>query len=110
MTEIEMRSPFDEALLSEGPPAVFTIDAKGCLGLDEWRTREHYGRVKGVPSREICHCLYTDRATGFVQYVLVTSASLCASHPHQDITRYADRAEAFAVLQRLGNPPLSPRT
>jgi len=107
MSPIEMRSAFDEALLTEGPPAVFTIDAKGRLGLDEWRTREHYGRVSVPLSRESCHCLYRDHATGFVQYVLLTSPDLCGDHPRQDITRYPHQAAAMAVLEGLGNPPIS---
>jgi len=107
MPEIEMRSRFDEALLEVGPPAVFTIDAKGRLGLDEWRTREHYTRVEGMPPREICHCLYRDRATGFVQYVLLTSSALCANHPLQDISRYPDQSSALVVLAALGDPPMS---
>ena len=107
MLAIEMRSPFDESLLQHGPPAVFTVDAKGRLGLDEWRTREHYGRVEGALSFSPCHCLYRDHATGFVQYVLVTSPELCASHPHQDITHYSDQESALKVIDGLGNPPIS---
>ena len=110
MSEIELRSTFDEAMLLTGPPAVFTIDSKGCLGLDEWRTREHYGRIEAVPAREVCHCLYRDRATGFVQYVLLTSAELCAEHPRQDITRYPDQGTALSRLAELGDPPISLRT
>ena len=104
---IDIRSEFDAAMLETGPPAVFTVDAKGQLGLDEWRTREHYGRLKGELLREICHCLYRDRATGFVQYVVVTSPQLCATHPRQDITRCRDQADALQTLAALGNPPLS---
>jgi hypothetical protein len=109
MFQMEMRSAFDMALVEAGPPAVFTIDAKGQLGLDEWRTREHYGRIDGPLSRALCHCLYRDRATGFVQYVLVSSPQLCAVHPRQDISRYPDQQTALEVLQGLGNPPLSPQ-
>ena len=104
---IDIRSEFDAAMLESGPPAVFTVDAKGQLGLDEWRTREHYGRITGELVREVCHCLYRDRATGFVQYVVVTSPQLCASHPRQDVSQYDDQAAALAVLATLGNPPIS---
>lgn len=104
---IDIRSEFDAAMLESGPPAVFTVDAKGQLGLDEWRTREHYGRIAGELVREVCHCLYRDRATGFVQYVVVTSPQLCATHPRQDVTRYDDQGSALAALSALGNPPIS---
>jgi hypothetical protein len=107
MRKIELRSLFDEALIAAGPPAVFTVDAKGQLGLDDWRTREHYGRIDLVPTREVCHCLYRDRVTGFVQYVLLTSAELCQSHPRQDITHFPDQSSALAALAALGNPPMS---
>ena len=107
MSLIEMRSPFDQAVREQGPAAVFTIDAKGRLGLDELRTREHYGRIEGDKPQSECHCLFRDRATGFVQYVLLTSPELCVDHPRQDITRFADQAGALEALRALGNPPIS---
>jgi hypothetical protein len=104
----ETRSEFDAILMRSGPPAVFSIDGKGRLGLDEMRTREHYNRVDPPVPFEPCHCLYRDHATGFVQYLLVTSAALCATHPRADIHRFDDAESAMAVLSELGDPPIRP--
>jgi len=102
----QMRSLFDEALLQNGPAAVFSIDSKGRMGLDEMRTREHYNRVSTPPRFGHCHCLYRDRATGFVQYLLVTSPDLCADHPRADIRVFEDAQTAMAFLADLGDPPI----
>ena len=59
-----------------------------------------------TPPFEVCHCLYRDRATGFVQYVLVTSPALYADHPRADVRRFPDQASASAALAALGRPPL----
>jgi hypothetical protein len=107
MNTIEVRTAFDRDMLEHGPPAVFTVDAKGRIGLDEWRTREHYSRLELTPSRAPVHCVYRDRATGFAQYVLLTSPDLCASHPRQDITVYPDQGSALAAVASLGDPPIS---
>lgn len=103
---IESRSEFDDQLMQAGPPAVFSIDAKGRIGLDDMRTREHYNRVEAPVDFEACHCLYRDHATGFVQYLLVTSPALCASNPRADIERFVDAESALAALADLGNPPI----
>ncbi len=103
---MQMRSRFDELLLAQGPPAVFSIDAKGRMGLDEMRTREHYNRVTSPPRFGHCHCLYRDRVTGFVQYLLVTSPDLCTEHPRADVRRFDDEAAAMQFLAGLGDPPI----
>ena len=52
---IEVQSPFDAAMIEEGPPAVFTIDEDGRLSLDDMRTREHWCRVDAELCHEPCH-------------------------------------------------------
>ena len=103
---MEWRSPFDRVLAELGPPAVFTLDHSGRLGMDEARTRESWCRVGDVGPREACHCLFTDTATGFVQYVFVTAPTLYRHHPRASTVRYATAAEAFAVLEALGPVPV----
>ena len=102
----EWRSPFDEVMATQGPPAVFTLDHTGRLGIDEARTRETWCRVGGPDGREDCHCLFRDRATGFVQYVLVTSVNFYTEHPRADTVRYSSAEEALAALERLGPMPI----
>ncbi len=104
---IEARSLFDAELMRKGPPAVFSIDAKGRIGLDDMRTREHYNRVQEPGVFEPCHCVYRDTVTGFVQYLLVTSPQLCVSHPRAEITRFDDAQAALACVAGLGDPPVS---
>ncbi|MCK6505826.1 hypothetical protein L6R53_20965 [Myxococcota bacterium] len=99
---------FDRVLAASGPPAVFTLTADGELRLHADRTRDAWQRLAGgaAPPHEPCHCLLRDQATGWVQYALVTSPVLCASHPRADVWRYADEAEALAALARAGQPPV----
>ena len=104
---IQYRSPFDEQLATHGPPAIFTIDFKDRLGLDEARTRELWTRMDRAPEWGVCHCLYRDRETGWVQYVLVTSPDLCGPHPRADIVRFATREDALSALAALGELPVS---
>ena len=104
---VEFADRFDEILAREGPAAVFTRTPDGDLKLDVFRTRDAWQRARTeTPPREPCHCLYTDRATGWVQYVLVTSPELCWNEPRADVERYASAAEALAALAELGNPPV----
>jgi len=103
---VEWRSPFDRALAEFGPPAVFTLDHAGRLGLDEARTRESWCRIGDLGPREACHCLFTDTATGFVQYVFVTASSLYRRHPRASTARYPTAEDAFAVIDALGPIPL----
>lgn len=102
---MDWRSPFDEEMAAHGPPAVFTVDAKGRLGVDEARTRETWCRVGGSPKRGECHCLFTDVATGWVQYVLVTSEELCREHPRAGIERFDTEEQALQALAALGPLP-----
>ena len=108
--QLSFRDPFDRALAEEGPPAMFTVNAKGELNLDPFRTRDAWSALRAPPTYAVCHCLYRDRATRWVQYILVTSAALCEAHPRADITRYPDQPAALAALAALGRPPLSSPT
>lgn len=99
-------TPFDERLAREGPPAVFLTDHEGNLRFDSEWTRDAYSRV--VPGANAwTWVLARDRGTGHVQLVLATSPELLASHPRLDVRQFADRAEAVAVLERLGRPPIA---
>jgi hypothetical protein len=73
-----------------------------------FRTRDGWSRVPAgqhLP-HELCHCLYRDRATGFVQYILVTSPALYAAHPRADVRRYPNQPDALESLSRLGRPAI----
>lgn len=96
---------FDRVLALNGPPAVFSLTADGELRLHPDRSREAWGdRDPSTVPFETCHCLYRDRATGFVQYLRVTSPALCAEHPRADIWRYESEEAALAALARAGRP------
>jgi hypothetical protein len=104
---LEFADRFDEILAREGPAAVFTRTPDNQLKLDVFRTRDAWQRARtDSPALEPCHCLYTDKATRFVQYVLVTSPELCWNEPRAKVERYASAAEAFAALAALGVPPV----
>ena len=103
---MDWRSPFDQVLAEQGPPAIFTVDAWGRLGVDEARTRETWCRVGKSPERSVCHCLFTDRATGWVQYVLVTAEAFCVDHPRADIQRFDSEDAALQALAALGPLPV----
>ena len=109
---LPFRDAFDRILATQGPPAVFTADAGGELRLDPFRTRDAWSRLPPdapqPPPLEACHCLFRDGATGFVQYVLVTSPALAQAHPRAQIRRYPDQETALQALQALGRPPLAP--
>ncbi|MDP6931748.1 MAG: hypothetical protein QGG40_02485 [Myxococcota bacterium] len=104
--ELQFTDPFDSTLATRGPPAVFTIDADGELRLDAMRSRNAWESVDGPPELEACHCLFRDRATGWVQYVLVTSPALCREHARAEIVRYPSQAQALEALRALGLPPV----
>ena len=103
---ISWRSNFDEEMASHGPPAVFTLDHRDRLGLDEARTREAWTRVGSGGVHLCCHCLFEDKETGWHQYVLVTSALLCASHPRAIIHRFDDAEAALGALNAMGSVPI----
>mgnify|MGYP000273884797 CR=1 FL=1 len=99
-------SEFDRRLAQQGAGALFTCDADGELRLADDRTRELHDLVPEPHTLQWRHCLYRDRATGYVQYILVTSPELCATHPRADIAHYDSQQQAFAVLDSLGVPPV----
>ena len=104
---IPFRSEIDRQLAKAGPPAVFTLDARGQLQLDPARTRESWDRLETEMSQapfESCPCLFRDRKTGWVQFVLTTSPTLCKTHPRADVLRFKGIDEALQVLQSLGTP------
>lgn len=107
-------SCFDRGLAQSRFPAVFTCDADGELRLADDRSREAHARAQPPYTHQWCHCLYRDRATGYVQYVLVTSPELCTTHPRADIAHYPSQAAALTILDSLGSPPIDhgrwPRT
>ena len=103
---VPFSDPFDRSVAIHGPAALFTIGPRGQLRLALNRTRDQGKRA--VPSRpkEPCHCLFRDRATGYVQYVLATSPTLCVSHPRADVRVYSTQQDALEVLDALGRPPV----
>lgn len=105
---IPFRDPFDQILAAQGPPALFTVDAEGELRLDPFRTRDGWSRISldDVPAHDVCHCLFRDRATGYVQYILVTSPALYADHPRADVRRFDSQRQALDALEGMGQPPI----
>lgn len=106
-------SPFDEALALRGTPAVFLLDVEGRLRMDPEWTRDAYAR--GAPSdadlpRAWVWVLARDRASGYVQLVLVTSPALVDQHPigggRLDLRAFASREAAAAALASVGRPPI----
>lgn len=108
MKPADFGSSFDRRLAELGPAALFTLDADGELRLADTRSREAHAlyAVDGSPPLGWRHCLFRDRETGWVHYVLVTSPALCDRHPRSDIVRFGDQKSAFAVLESLGRPPV----
>ena len=104
--QADFGSEFDRHLAHGGCPAVFTCDADGELRLADDRSRESHARATPPLRPGWVHCLYRDRATGYVLYVLVTSPDLCSDHPRADIARFATQAAALDRLASLGVPPL----
>jgi hypothetical protein len=103
---ITWRSNFDEFMADQGPPAVFTLDHRDRLGIDEARTREAWTRLGQGGAHEWCHCLFEDKATGWHQYALVTSAYLCEDHPRAFIHRFDSMGEALEKLSAMGSVPI----
>lgn len=98
--------PWDRALARSGPAALFTVGPRGQLRVAVNRTRDQGKRADASRPRRPCHCLFRDRATGWVQYVLATSPALVEAHPRADIVEYADQEAALAALSALGRPPV----
>lgn len=100
---------FDQSLAERGPPAIFTVDADGELRLSIDRTREVLEAAPPGPlPAEWCHCLGRDRATGWVQYLLITSPALLPCVPRSDLRRFPTQDAAAAALAALGPLPLLP--
>ena len=104
---MEFCTPFDEALAHQGPPGVFLFDAEGALRFHITWTRDLYGRAPGPHERGWRWVLCRDKASGFVQLVLVTSPSLLTEHPRLELRSFDDHGAAEAALQALGSPPVA---
>lgn len=104
---VPFSDPFDRSLAAAGPGALFTIGPRGQLRLALNRSRDQGKRAVADRPKRPCHCLFRDRATGFVQYVLATTPALCEAHPRADIQRYPDQPAALAALASLGRPPVA---
>lgn len=103
---VPFATPFDEAVARSGAVALFTVDHRGELRLTSDRSRDAWNLLQEPPRPGWTHCLYRDRGTGFVQYILSTSPDLCAAHPRADIRVYADQDSAIDALIALGRPPI----
>lgn len=104
---VPFSDPFDRSLASDGPGALFTIGHKGQLRLALNRSRDQGKRAAADRPKRPCHCLFRDRATGFVQYVLATTPALCQAHPRADIQEYPDQQSALHALATLGRPAVT---
>lgn len=100
-------SPFDEALASEGPAAVFLPDPEGLFRFDARWTRDAWGRAPGPHTHGLVWLLLRDRGTGFVTLALVSSPTLIPTHPRQDIRSYATREQAEQARAAFGWPPIA---
>jgi len=100
-------SPFDATLASDGPAAVFLLDREGLLRFDAEWTRDAWGRHPGPHERGVFWTLVRDRASGFVQRVLVTGRDLLREHPRLEARTFDDADAAEAALRALGRPPIA---
>lgn len=104
---MEFCSPFDAALAQEGPAAVFLPDRDGALRFDATWTRDCWGRAPGPHRPGWTWLLTRDRASGFVNLVLVTSPTLLTEHPRLDLRRFTTLEQAQAALSALDHPPFA---
>jgi len=104
---MEFCSPFDEAFAHAGPAAVFLFDRDGALRFDATWTRDAWGRMPGPHRTGWCWQLLRDRASGFVQLILVTSPTLMVDHPRADVRVFGSHAEAVQARARFGDPSIS---
>ncbi|MEQ1564747.1 MAG: hypothetical protein ABMA64_03830 [Myxococcota bacterium] len=103
-------SPFDHALATSGPPAVFLRDPEGRMRFDADWTRDAWGRLAdGQPTGAPVHrwLLARDHDSGYVQLVLVTSPELLSTHPRLALRPVPSREAAVAAIQALGRPPIA---
>jgi hypothetical protein len=103
---VPFADPWDRDVARCGPPALFTVGPRGQLRVALNRTRDQGKRAATDRPKAPCHCLFRDRATGWVQYVLATAPALVADHPRADIVRFPDQPTALAALAAIGRPPV----
>jgi len=104
---MEFCSPFDEALARSGPASIFLVDRAGAMRFHSTWTRDAWGRAPGPHRSGWCWVLLRDRASGYVQLVLVTSPTLMTAHPRADLRIFESRDEAAAARAAFGTPPVS---
>lgn len=115
MGDVRFCSAFDEALALRGPPAVFLPDREGQYRFDADWTRDVWERAGDVWERagdgpqdaSWTFLLLRDRDTGFVNLLLVTSASLLREHPRAEVRAYPSLEAASAARARFGRPPIA---
>lgn len=100
-------SPFDEALATVGPAAIFLLDQEGLLRFDPSWTRDCWGRAPGPHEHQWTWTALRDQGTGFVFVVLVTSMTLLLEHPRLDVRQCATRSEALAFAVSFGDPAIA---
>ena len=104
---MKFATAFDEALATSGPPAVFLPDREGLLRFDADWTRDCWERATDALAAGQVWVLLRDRATGFVNLLLVTSPALLVAHPRGDVRAYGTFAEASTALAAFGTPALA---
>jgi hypothetical protein len=95
----DFASTFDQVLAHHGPAAVFLPDREGAWRFDADWTRDCWGREPGPHAPGWRFVLVRDAATGFVNLVLVTGATLLAAHPRADVSGFDDEATARAAMR-----------
>lgn len=101
-------SAFDARLAQAGPAAVFLLDDEGLWRFDEQWTRDAWQRAPGPHVVEPCWVLLRDRGSGYVNLVMVTSATLLTEHPRCDVRAYDTHDAAVAARDAWGRPPVCP--
>ena len=97
----DLAIPFDEVLARRGPPAVFTLDHKGRLGMDEARTRSR-GRGSSPSASWSCVTACLRHATGWHQYVSHRCGTERADHPRARVHRFPSAEAPFDALASMG--------